>query len=42
MTAGPHTIVYPVTDLVKAKSLLNARAHAEPTTPHHIGYRSAA
>ncbi|MFE9579869.1 VOC family protein [Nocardia sp. NPDC006044] len=43
MTAGLHTIVYPVTDLVKAKTLFNALLHAEPTidTPHYVGYRIA-
>lgn len=43
MTAGLHTIVYPVTDLVKAKTLFGALFGAEPTadTPYYVGYRIA-
>ncbi|PXX62184.1 putative enzyme related to lactoylglutathione lyase [Nocardia tenerifensis] len=43
MTAGLQTIVYPVTDLVKAKSLFGALFDAEPTadTPYYVGYRVA-
>lgn len=43
MTAGLQTIVYPVTDLVKAKSVYGALFGSEPTadTPYYVGYRVA-
>ncbi|MFG1792513.1 VOC family protein [Nocardia sp. NPDC049149] len=43
MTDGLQTIVYPVTDLVKAKALYGALFGAEPTadTPHYVGYAVA-
>ncbi|MFE7801781.1 VOC family protein [Nocardia sp. NPDC057440] len=43
MTAGLQTIVYPVTDLVKAKSMFSALFGAEPIadTPYYVGYRVA-
>ncbi|MEV4236360.1 MULTISPECIES: VOC family protein [unclassified Nocardia] len=42
MTAGLQTIVYPVTDLVKAKSVYGA-LFGDPTadTPYYVGYRVA-
>ncbi|MFB8005119.1 VOC family protein [Nocardia sp. NPDC056000] len=42
MTAGLQTIVYPVTDLVKAKAFYGALL-GEPTTdtPYYVGYRAA-
>ncbi|MFI9738060.1 VOC family protein [Nocardia sp. NPDC052278] len=43
MTTGLQTIVYPVTDLVKAKSVYGALFGSEPTadTPYYVGYRVA-
>ncbi|MEU7144157.1 VOC family protein [Nocardia sp. NPDC046473] len=42
MTAGLQTIVYPVTDLVKAKAFYGALL-GEPTTDtaYYVGYRAA-
>lgn len=37
MTAGLRTIVYPVTDLVKAKALYGALFGAEPTADTQYG-----
>ena len=43
MTTGIQTIIYPVTDLEKAKAVFGALAGAEPTvdSPYYVGYTVA-
>ncbi|WP_330232137.1 VOC family protein [Nocardia sp. NBC_00508] len=43
MTAGLQTIIYPVTDLAKAKSVFAALLGVDPIadTPYYVGYRVA-
>src|SRR4051812_31959293 len=43
MTSGVKTILYPVTDLAKAKTIFGALLGAEPIAdaPYYVGYRVA-
>jgi predicted enzyme related to lactoylglutathione lyase len=43
MTTGLHTIVYPVKDIARAKSLFDALLGVEPYAdePYYVGYKAA-
>ncbi|MEV6166955.1 VOC family protein [Streptomyces sp. NPDC051954] len=43
MTAGLHTIMYPVKDIAKAKALFSALLEVEPYAdePYYVGFKAA-